>query len=114
ELVRNEVEREVERRDRADDADWDPHRPGRMAVSGLGAANGHRLAREPTRLARREGVGVDGTRRLDTRGLEWLAGLGTDRPRQLVGSLAKELRDALEDLRPLPRRQRFLHRPLCG
>src|SRR5206468_2320193 len=98
ELVGNEVEREVEGRDRTDDADRHAHRPGRMTVARLGTTNGHRLAGETTRLASRERIRVDGARRLDARGLERLAGLGADRARQLVGPIVKESGDAFEDL----------------
>ena len=114
ELVRDEVAREVERRDRADDPEREAQRERELALAGLRRVHRHHLARELARLDRGEGVRRHRARRLDARGLQRLAGLGADRPRDLVVAAADEARDLDEDLGALVRRQRLAHRALGG
>ena len=113
-LVRDEVEREVEGRDRADDADRLPQREGELPCAGLRRVHRHHLAGELARLDRGEREGGHRARGLDAGGLERLAGLGRDRLRDLLVAAAEVARDADEDLGALVRRQRLPHRRLGG
>ena len=73
ELVSDKVEREVERRDRADDPDRAAQREAELALAGLRRVHRHHLAGELARLDGREGVGGHGALGLDPGGLERLA-----------------------------------------
>ena len=114
ELVRDEVEREVERRDRADDPDRQPQRQRQLPLACCRALHRHHLACEAAGLECREGEGRRGTLGLDSRSLERLAGLGGDGPRRLFDPLLEQRRDPVEDPRPLVRGERLLHRGGCG
>ena len=113
-LVRDEVEREVEGRDRADDADRTAQRERELAGAGLRSVHRDHLAGELPRLDRGERERGHRARRLDPGSLERLAGLGGDRLRDLLVAAAELAGDADEDLGPLVRRQGLLHRRLGG
>ena len=83
-LVGDEVEREVERADRADDADRLAQRERELALSGLGGVHRHHLAGELAGLDRRERVRRHRPARLDLGGLQGLAGLSGDLGGDLV------------------------------
>ena len=108
-LVRDEVQREVERADRADDADRAPQREGELALAGLAGVHRDHLAGELPRLDGGERVRRHRAHRLDARGLHRLAGLVGDLPRDLVVAPAERGGDAHEDLGALVRRQRLPH-----
>ena len=111
-LVRDEVERKVERRDRADHADRPPQRERELALAGLRGVHRHHLAGELARLDGRHRVRRHRPRHLDARRLQRLARLGGDLLRRLVGPASERARDAHEDLGALVRGERRLHRPL--
>ena len=111
-LVRDEVEREVERADRADDPDREAHGEGELALTGLRGVHGDHLARELPRLDGGHRVGRHRAGDLDPGRLERLARLRGDLARGLVGPASERARDADEDLRPLVRRERLAHRAL--
>ena len=113
-LVRDEVEREVEGRDRADDADRLPQREGELPGARLRGVHRDHLAGELARLDRREREGGHRAGGLDAGGLERLARLGRDGLRDLLMAASELARDADEDLGPLVRRQRLPHRSLGG
>ena len=110
-LVRDEVEREVEGADRADDADREPHRERELALARLRGVHGNHLACELPCLDRRHRVGRHRARDLDPGGLERLARLGRDPARCLVGPLAERTGHAHEDVGALVRREGLAH---CG
>jgi hypothetical protein len=112
--VGHEVQREVERADRADHAARHPDRERELALAGLRRVHRDDVPRERPRLDRGRGVCRHGPLRLDARGLHRLPGLGGDRPGHLVVPLAEERGDAVEDRGPLVRRERFRHRALGG
>ena len=112
--MRDEVEWEVERRDRADDADRDTEREGDLAGAG-----GRRVHRDDVagELAGLDGSHRErglGARRLDPCRLHGLAGFGRDRPRDLFAALLDEARGPVEDRSALMRRKRLGHRALRG
>ena len=109
--MRDEVEWEVERADRPYDADGKPLRERELPLARLRAVHRHHLAGERPRLDRSHRVGRHRARDLDARRLEWLAGLGTDEARRLVGPAPERPGDAHEDLGALVRRERLAHRP---
>ena len=108
-LVGDEVEREVERRDRADDTDRAAQRERELALAGLRRVHRHHLAGQRARLDGGHRVGRHRARHLDASGLQRLAGLGRDLARGLVGAASERAGDAHEDLGPLVRRERRLH-----
>ena len=110
ELVRDQIEREVERRDRADDADRAAQREAQLALAGLGRIHRHHLAGELARLDRGERVGGHGALGLDPRGLERLPGLVGDLAGHLVVAAAEAHGDLDEDLGTLVRGERLAHR----
>src|SRR3954447_8775766 len=60
-LVSNEVQREVERRDRADNADGHAQREAELAFAGCERVEWHHLARQLARFGRGELKRADGT-----------------------------------------------------
>ena len=86
ELVGDEVEREVEGADRADDAVGDAQHHAELAGARRGGLHRHRAAGQLARLDRGEGQRVDAALGLDRRRLQRLAGLGGDRQRQVLDS----------------------------
>ncbi len=96
-LVRDEVEREVEWGDGADDPDRHTHRVSDLPDPRGGSVHRDDLAREAARLDRGHRVGGHGSLGLDPGGLHRLSGLGGDRLRDLVVSLLQERGHAVED-----------------
>ena len=113
-LVGDEVEREVEGRDRTDDTDRHAQRECELADSGRGCVHRHDVACELSRLDGRHRERRLRASSLDARRFHRLPGLVGDRPRDLFGALLDEVRDSVEDRRPLVRRDRRRHRPLRG
>ncbi len=113
-LVRDEVEREVERRDRADDPDRHAQRECQLPLTGRRRVHRQRVSRELPRLDRRHREGGDRTRRLHAGRLQGLPGLRADGARGLVVALREEPRDAIEDRRALVGRDRVAHGGLGG
>ena len=107
--MRNEVEREVERRDRADHADRPAQRERELPLACLRPVHRHHLAGELARLDGGERVGRHRALGLDAGGLHRLAGLLGDQPCGFVVATAEPHRHAHEDLRALVGRQRLLH-----
>src|SRR5919205_1236988 len=112
ELVRDEVQREVERRDRADDADRHAEREGELALARLRGVHRDDLAGELPRLDGGHRVRRHRALRLDAGRFHRLAGLVGDRARDFVVAAAEVAGDADEDLRPLMGRERLGHRAL--
>ncbi len=111
--MRDEVERKVERADRADDPDRTAQREGELPLTGLGGVHRHHLAGKLPRFHGGERVRRHRPRGLHTRRLQRLAGLVGDHARDLLVAAAETCRDANEDLCTLVCGQRVLHRPLC-
>ena len=101
ELVGDQVEREVEGADRADDAVGDAQHHAELAGARRGGLHRHRAAGQLARLDRREGQRVGAAGGLDPGRLQRLAGLGGDRQRQVVEPLADQLGGAVEHRGPL-------------
>ncbi len=110
--MRDEVERKVERADRADDPDRTAQREGELPLAGLGGVHRHHLAGKLAGFHGGEGVRRHRARGLDTRRLQRLTGLIGDHARDLLVAAAETCRDANEDLCTLVCGQRVLHRPL--
>ena len=110
--MRDEVEREVEGRDRADDADRLPQCEGELPRAGLRRVHGHHLARELAGLDRGHRERRHRPRRLDLRRLRRLARLVGDLPGDLLVAAAQLGGDTDEDLGPFVGRQRLAHRGL--
>ncbi len=107
ELVRDEVEREVERADRADDADRHAQRERELAFAGR--ARVHRAPSRPAsvRAATAANVNVEIARCASTRAV--LIGLAASVAMTWASSSVRSGHDlgrAVEDLGPLPGRQR--------
>ena len=113
-LVRDEVEREVEGRDRGDDPDRHAERERDLAHPGGRRVHRHGVAGELARLDRRHGEGRDRAGSLDPCRLHGLARLSGDRPSRVVGALCEKSGDAVEDGGTLVRRQWVRHRSFCG
>ena len=113
-LVRDQVEREVERRDGADDPDRHPHRVGDLADTGGRRVHRDDVAGKPARFDGGHRVRGDGALGLDACGLQRLAGLCGDRLRDLVVALFQERGDAVENGGALVRRERRAHGVLRG
>ena len=96
ELVGDEVEREVEGADRADDPVGHAHHDAELARAGRRRRPSAPSRRSACGLDGGEGQGVDAAARLDLRGLHRLAGLGGDRQRQVVDPLGDQARGAVE------------------
>ncbi len=105
-LVRDQVQREVERADPADDADRHAQRERELALADVGRVHGDHLAGQAARLDRGERERRHRPLRLDPRRLDRLGGFLGDDPREFLGALAQQARGAVEDLRALPGRQR--------
>ncbi len=105
ELVGDEVEWKVERRDRPDHADRDTHRESHLALPRRDGVEGDELAGEGARLGGRELERPDGALRLDPRRADRLGRLGGDRPGKVLLALGEQAGGRVEDLRPLPPRQ---------
>ena len=89
ELVRDEVQREVERRDCADHADRHAHRERELSRADFARVERHHLARQRARRDRRERERRRAPLRLDARGLDRLRRFLRDQPRQLLGALGQ-------------------------
>ena len=89
ELVRDEVEREVERADRADHADRHPQRERELAFAGRARVHRHHVAGQRARRDRRERERRDRALRLDAGGLDRLRRLGRDDPREVFGAFRR-------------------------
>ena len=113
-LVGDEVEREVERADRPDDADRRAEREGELAFAGLSRVHRDHVAGELPRLDGRERVRGHGPRGFDLGRLQRLARLVGDQACDLFVASAERSRDADEDLSALVRRERLPHRLLGG
>ena len=113
-LVGDEVEGEVERRDGSDDSDRNPERE--RDLPGAGGRRVHRddVSGELPGLDRRHRERGGRARRLDAGGLDRLPCLGRDRPRDLVRALVHEPSRPLEDRGPLVGRKRLRQRSLGG
>jgi hypothetical protein len=113
ELVRDEVEREVERRDRSHHSDGNAERVGELAHARRRGVHRDHLAREAARLDRGGGVRRDGPLGLDPGSFQGLTRLAGDRACDLVLTLSEKTCDCVKDLGAPVRRQRLPHR-LCG
>ena len=112
--MRDEVEREVERADRADDADREPLGERELALAGLRGVHRHHRPGELPRLDGGHRVRGHRAGDLDARRLEGLPRLGRDQARSLVRALAEAPGDPDEDLGALVRGKRVAHRLLGG
>ena len=108
-LVRHEVEREVERRDRPDDPDRHAQRERDLAGACRRRVHRNDVAGELARLDRGHREGGHGARRLDSGSLHRLPGLGGDRPSDLLAVLVDQTGGAVEDRSTLVRRKRVGH-----
>ena len=113
-LVGDEVEGEVERRDRADDPDRQAQRQGELALAGGRRVHRDDLAREPPCLDGGEDVGRDRALGLDAGRLQRLARLGRDRLRRFFLPFLQEVRDPVEDPGSLVSREGCRHCLLGG
>ena len=96
ELVGDQVEREVEGADRADDAVGHAHHHAELAGARRRGLHRHGAAGQLARLDRGEDQRVDAAPGLGLGGLQRLAGLGGDRQRELVEPLGDQLGGAVE------------------
>jgi hypothetical protein len=106
--VCDEVEREVERADRTDNADRDPQRERELVLAHVRRIHRHHLAGERARRGGREREGGDGSRSLDASRLDRLCRFFGDRTSEVLGPLGEQTRRVVEDLGALPRRERRL------
>ncbi len=113
-LVGNEVERKVERRDRAHHADGDADRHRELALARLRGVHRNDLARQLAGLDGRHRVRGHRACHLDPGRLHRLSGLGADQPRGLVGAPTEATGNPDEDLGALVCRERLTHRPFGG
>ena len=93
----DEVEREVEGADRADDAEGHPQHHPELADAGGRGLHRHGLTGQLAGLDGGEGQRGDGPLGFGPRGLDRLAGLGGNGRRQLVLALGDDSRRAVED-----------------
>ncbi len=105
-LVRDEVEREVERGDRSDDPDRLPESERELSLARGRGVHRHHVPGELARLDRRHREGRDCAGGLDAGGFHRLARLGGDRASRVVCALAQKCRDPIEDRCTLVGRQR--------
>ena len=101
-LVGDQVEREVERRDRADDADRHAQGEADLALAGGGGVERHHLTVERARLGGGEPERADRPLRLGAGGPDRLGGLGGDDAGEALLLLGERHRGAVEHLGPLP------------
>ena len=114
-LVGHEVEREVERADGAHDSDRQAEREAELALPRGRRVERHHLAGQLAGLGGRELERAHGPLGLDPRRLDRLGRLVGDRAAELLGPLGEEGGGPVEDLGPLPRRERaFVQRGLGG
>ena len=113
-LVRDEVEREVERRDRADDPDRQAQRERELSGARGRGVHRHHLAGELSRLDGGEREGRHRALCLDACRLQRLARLGGDDPGRLLLPFLEQPRRRIQDARALVCGQRSAHRALCG
>ncbi len=113
-LVGDEVEGEVERRDGSDDSDRNPQRERDLPDAGGRRVHRDDVSGELPGLDRRHRERRGRARRLDAGGLDRLPCLGRDRPRHLVRALVHEPSRPLEDRGPLVGRKRLRQRSLGG
>ena len=106
-LVGYEVQRKVERADRADDPDRESEREAELAGTGVVRVHGDRLAGEGARLDRGEPESAHRSRRFDACGLDRFSGFAGDRTRELVAARFQPVCGAIEDGGALMRRHRF-------
>src|SRR5204863_6932795 len=104
-LVRCEVEREVEGSYRGDDADRNPDRVAAPSGSRRMRVDRDAAAGERARLDRGERQCLHAPVDLDEGLLQRLADLAREQPRELLTTLAGRGRGPVEDLRTLVRRQ---------
>ena len=104
-LVRHQVEREVERRDGGDHAARLADGPAEAVLAAGVGVHLHQVAGGALGLLGGPAEGGGAAPRLDARVLERLAALGRDEARDLLGVLLDEVGRALEDLRALPGRR---------
>jgi len=97
-LVRREIQREVERRDSADHTDRDADRPTAPAHAGRVGVDHHAAAGQRPRLRGREGDGLDGAVDLHQRLGDGLASLQCERAGQVLAALAHDRGGPVEDL----------------
>ncbi len=107
-LVGDEVEREVERRDRADDTDRHSQREAQLAFTRRKRIERHHLPRQLARLCGRELERADRTLGLPTGRLDRLGRLLGDDHGELVAALGQQLRSLVENGGSLPQRERRL------
>ena len=89
-LVGDEVQREVERADRADHADGNAQGEAELSLADVGCVERHDVAREATRLGGGERERRDRAPSLDPSGLDRLGGFLGDDPRELLVSLVEQ------------------------
>ncbi len=105
ELVGDEVEGEVERRDRPDDTDRNAHGEPDLALAGGDRIEGDDLTGERAGLGGGELERPDGALRFDPCRADRLGSLGCNRPGELLLAFAEQAGRCVEDLGPLPPRQ---------
>ena len=105
-LVADQVQREVERRDRRDHTDRDAHDVPELADAGGAGVHRDHLAGEGAGHRRGEPERVHRTFGLDPRRGDGLRRLARDRHGELVESLRQQDRGAVQDRRALVRRRR--------
>ena len=106
ELVRHQVQREVERADGAHHADRHPQRERELSFADVGRVHRDHLAGQAPGLDRGERERGHRAPRLDARGLDRLCGFLGDDARERLHAVREEPRGAVEDLGAPPRRQR--------
>ena len=106
-LVGHEVEREVERGDRPDHADRHAQREAELALAGRRCASSGTISPASVRASAAANWNVPTARSASTPcGLDRLGRLPGDDRGELLAALGEPHRGAVEDLGPLPRRQR--------
>ncbi len=106
ELVGDEVEREVERADRADDTDRKPQAERELPFARDARVHRDDVAAERARRDRGEREGGNRALRLDPGGLDRFRGFTGDDLRELLHPFVQQPRRGVQDLRALPLRQR--------
>jgi hypothetical protein len=104
-LVHHQIQREVERGDRADDADRHAQCEPDLALAGGDRVERNHLARQLARLGGGELERADRAFGFDTRGLDRLGRLASDDLGEVVATLGQQRRRPVEDGGSLPQRQ---------